>query len=45
MHDRLNFLFQHAIAVEQSRYSCIYSSSILESIISAGGLLMCTNNR
>ena len=33
MHDHLNFLFQHATAVEQSRYPCIYSSSILESLI------------
>ena len=33
MHDHLNFLFELATAVEPSRYPCIYSSSMLESLI------------
>ena len=33
MHDHLNFLFELSTAVEPYRYPCIYSSSMLESLI------------
>ena len=44
-HNRQNFLFQHATAVEQSRHPVFNQVQCLKPQFSAGGLPMFTNNR